>query len=103
MFELGHCSYIYSEPGLNGRTFSVTWKDSNGKTMRDTYVENLYSEKLGEEYNKKFIGKLNFQYKTNAIVYGSCEECNKSLISFDDYYNLVKKRMFGFTFGQLVD
>ena len=92
MFELGYCSYLYSEPGLNDRTFSVTWEDANGKTMRDTYVENLYSEKLGEEYNKKFVGKLNFQYKVNAIIQRSCKECNKSLISFDDYYNLVKNK-----------
>ena len=92
MFELGYCSYLYSEPGLNGRTFSVTWEDANGKTMKDSYVENLYSEKLGEEYNKKFIGKLNFQYKVNAIIQRSCKECNESLISFDNYYNLVKNK-----------
>ncbi len=92
MFELGYCEYLYSEPSLNGKTFNVTWKDSNGKTMSDNYINNLYSEKLGEEYNKKFIGKLNFQYKVNAILDKSCEECNKSLISFDDYYNLVKNK-----------
>lgn len=90
LLNLGTCSSIFSSSDLGNEVFSVTWYDGNGKDMKDTFIEKLYSDELSNYYAKYFDGKLSFGYSIDAILDDSCDECNKRFISYEEYLKLIQ-------------
>ena len=95
-FNVGSCTYYFTTPELNGKTFSIDGrfggKGREEMVFEDDYIKTKYDSKLKQYYNKYFnsILKNGIEFKSINLDYKYTY--NIPNMTFEDYFKYIEDK-----------